>query len=223
VKKIYRSFDFPLAVERDEIARVLGYGVKEVPARAREVIDKAERTAKGLIATASAYRFLDNKEFEHSEYLSCLDKVVLCLVTIGGGLEEVVEKQKRNGDLSFALVLDGYGSAAAEAAADTAEAVIKKKIKSQGLKCSTRFSPGYGGWNVAEQKWIVPALDGEELGVRLTEGCMMVPRKSITFAMTYGESPVSMRDGEMCEVCEMENCRFRRVGEKKRPEIGGTK
>jgi hypothetical protein len=223
VSKIYRSFGFPVAVDNDEIARVLGYGLNKVPARAQEVVDKAEQAAAGLITTASAHRYLENKEFEHSEYLSCLDKIVLCLVTIGGGLEQLVEEQKKSGDLSFALILDSYGSAAAEAAADAAEAVINEENKSNGLKCSTRFSPGYGGWDVAEQKWIIPALEGEALGVRLTESCMMVPRKSITFAVTYGEDPVSMRDGEMCEVCEMENCRYRRIGKKKRPEIGGTK
>ncbi len=223
MSKTRRSFGFQIAVDDEEIARVLGYGVKDVPARSRKVIERAGQAAAGLIETASAHRYLENKEFKHSDYLSCLDKIALCLVTIGGGLEQLVEEQKKNGDLSFALILDGYGSAAAEAAADAAEAVINDEVKSKGLKCSPRFSPGYGGWDVAEQKWIIPALEADALGVRLTKGCMMVPRKSITFAVTYGEDPVSIRDGEMCEVCEMENCRFRRVGKKKRPEIGGTK
>ena len=88
---------------------------------------------------------------------------------------------KLSGDLSHALILDSYGSAAAEAAAEAAEAMIREKISESGLKASPRFSPGYGGWNVAEQKWVFAAVEGEKLGVRLTPGQMLVPRKSITF------------------------------------------
>lgn len=216
MSKIHRRTEFPISVERDEIARVLGYGQSKIPKRVQGILRGVEEQAKELISTACAYRYLKNEEFSHSEYLSCLENVVLCLVTIGGDLENAVEEQKKADDLSRALILDSYGSAAAEATAEAAEAVIQNEIKSKGLKCSTRFSPGYGGWNVAEQEWILPVLEGEALGVRLTEGCMMVPRKSITFAITYGESAISLRDKEMCEDCEMVNCRFKRVVKKAR-------
>ncbi|MFH1754391.1 MAG: hypothetical protein ABIA59_01695, partial [Candidatus Latescibacterota bacterium] len=142
----------------------------------------------------------------------CIEQVVLCLVTIGGQLEMSVDKHKQAGDLSRALILDTYGSAAAEAAADVAEGIIRAEIVNKGLTYSKRFSPGYGGWNVAEQGWVVPALEGDKLGVRLTQGLMMIPRKSITFAVTYGESPVSLRDEDMCDVCDMVTCRFKRAG-----------
>ncbi len=212
MSRIFRTAGFRISVSGAEIARVLGYGQNEMPERVRAVVRDAERKADRIVKTAASYRYLDHDEFSHSKYLSCLDRIVLCLVTIGGDLEEAVQAQKRAGDLALALVLDSYGSAAAEAAADAVEAIIKAEVAEKGLKCSSRFSPGYGGWDVAEQKWILPVLEGEVIGVKLTEGCMMVPRKSITFAVTYGENPVSVRDGEMCEDCEMENCRFRRTG-----------
>ena len=46
----------------------------------------------------------------------------------------------------------------------------------------------------------------------MTEGCMMVPRKSITFAVTCGEDVVELHDRNMCDDCDMEQCRFRRPG-----------
>ncbi len=212
MSKIYHSRGFQVTVQMDEIARVLGYKGKWIPERVEAILSEVEQSAQNLLSTACAYRYLKNEEFSHSPYLRCIDDIVLCLVTIGHRLENKVEEYKTAGDLSHAIILDTYGSAAAEAAAEAAETIIHEQIKSKGLKCSSRFSPGYDNWDVAEQKWIVPSLEGDAIGVYLTEGCMMVPRKSISFAVTYGEEAVQLRDGELCETCELVDCRFRRTG-----------
>lgn len=209
--EIHRARGFNVDVQMDEIARVLGYGFKGIPERVAKIIDDIEKSAGDLLSTAYSYRLMKNEEFTHSDHLKCVSDIVLCLVTIGHRLENAVEEYKLAGDLSHAIILDTYGSAAAEAAADTAEADIRRRITGLGLKCSPRFSPGYGEWDVREQKWIVPALEGKTIGVYLTEGCMMAPRKSITFAVTYGEDVVELRDGHMCDRCDMEDCRFRRT------------
>lgn len=213
--KIYRTSGFDIIISNGEIARVLGYGRNRIPKRVREVLAEIEQLERELVSTACAYRYLTHDEFTRSEYLHCVEQLVLCLVTIGGRLEARVERYKKAGDLSRALILDTYGSAAAEAAADAAEELIRKELDGKGLKYSRRFSPGYGGWNVAEQEWILPVLEGEKLDVRLTEGLMMIPRKSITFAVTYGESVVSLHDEDMCDVCDMVKCRFKRTGKNK--------
>jgi hypothetical protein len=209
MSKIHTVRGFEISVKRDEIARCLGYGRNQVPSRVVNALQEAEKTAPALIETACAYRMMTSDEYFHSHYVCHIGALVVCLVTIGPGLEELVDKYKDAGDLSQAVILDSYGSAAAEATADAAEEFVRAKVGESGLKCSPRFSPGYGGWNVAEQKWIFAAVEGSALGVRLTEGCMLVPRKSITFAMTIGDQPVDMRDAEVCEYCGMVNCRFK--------------
>ena len=203
---------FEISVKRDEIARCLGYGRNQIPPRVASSLDEVEKTAPELIETACLYRMMTSDEYFHSHYVCHIGALAVCLVTIGPRLEEEVSKLKDAGDLSAALILDSYGSAAAEAAADAAEEIIRAKVGELKLKCGPRFSPGYGGWNVAEQKWVYAALDGNAIGVRLTEGCMLVPRKSITFAMTIGDQPVDMRDTEVCEYCGMVNCRFKHQG-----------
>lgn len=207
--RIHRAEGFEISVKRDEIARCLGYGQNLIPTRVAAMIDEIEKSAPKLVEPACAYRMMTNDEYFHSHYVCHIGALVVCLVTIGPKLEEMVGEYKDAGDLSRALILDSYGSAAAEAAAQAAETIVREKVAESGLKCSSRFSPGYGGWNVAEQKWLFAALEGDALGVRLTEGCMLVPRKSITFAMTVGDQPVDMRDSEVCEYCGMVNCRFR--------------
>lgn len=210
---IKRMLAFPIAVKREEIARVLGYGASGIPERVAALLDEIEPIALGLVSPACAYRTLDANDLMVSPYLRGIESAALCLVTIGSGLEAAVEKEKGDGDLSRALILDTYGSAAAEACADAAEAFIRDEAAPKGLRCSLRFSPGYSGWDVAEQRWILPALEGTALGVTLTEGCMMVPRKSITFAVTIGIEPVEMRHATSCEVCGLLNCRYRHTDE----------
>lgn len=213
MKTIQRAHNFPITVKREEISRVLGYGDNAIPERVLALISEVEHTARALIRPACAWRELAAAEIEASAYLGGIERAALCLVTIGGQLEAAVEKEKTEGDLSRALILDTYGSAAAEACADAAEAMIDAEMKKRELKCSRRFSPGYSGWDVAEQRWVLPALDGASIGVTLTEGCMMVPRKSITFAVTIGEDPVEMRRPASCEVCGLLNCRYRHTDE----------
>jgi len=175
-------------------------------------LEEIERIAPQLLQPVCAYRTMTNDEFFHSHFVCHISAIVVCLVTIGPKLEDMVEEFKHAGDLSRALILDSYGSAAAEAAAVAAEEMICKTVQESGLQCSRRFSPGYGGWNVAEQKWLFAAVEGGTLGVQLTEGSMLVPRKSITFAVTIGDQPVDMRNTDVCEYCGMVNCRFKHEG-----------
>jgi hypothetical protein len=212
---IHRSEGFPINIRSKEIARVLGYRSKGMPRRVLALLEEVEQTAvtSELISPACAYRYFRKEELTSSAYLHNLDYLALCLVTIGSRLEEIVEEKKNEGDLSRAIIFDTYGSAAAEACADAAESIISREAEAMGLKCSKRFSPGYSGWDVAEQKWILPALESEALGVSLTEGCMMVPRKSITFAVTIGQDPVEMRKASACDVCGLSDCGYRHDAE----------
>ncbi len=205
--RIRRSLD--IGIDLSGVAHALGYKDGGAPKRVLSIIDDISQKNE-LISSAAVYRFLSAEHLNSSFYLKGIEEVALCLVTIGPGVEDAAESAKNNGDLSRAIIIDSFGSAAAEACADEAEKLIAGECAARNLKCSRRFSPGYGGWDVAEQKWILKALKAGDIGVELSEGCMMVPRKSITFAVTVGADPVEMREAaSQCEVCGLLNCRFR--------------
>jgi hypothetical protein len=210
METIHRLYDLEYKVKTEEIARLLGYGRSDMPDRVREILTEVEARAPELLEPRCAYRPMRRHDLSHSPYLYHVDAVVLCLVTIGPKLEEAVEVYKREGQLGRALVLDTYGSAAVESAADSANVAIEEELTAKGLHCSPRYSPGYACWDVKEQAWILPTLDGEEIGVKLTEGCMMVPRKSISFAVTCADSPVESRHEHDCDICGMIDCLYQR-------------
>lgn len=207
---ITRLYDIEITIDPAEVARLLGYGREEVPDRVQTILDEIVAKQPDLIEPRCAYRRLKRHSLAHSPYLYHVDDVVLCLVTIGPGVEQALEEEKRKGRLGRALVLDMFGSAAAEAAAEAANTAIVNDYLEKGLYCSHRFSPGYACWDVKEQQWILPTLEGEELGVGLTEGSMMSPRKSITFAVMIGDTPVESRHEHSCDSCGTIDCLYKR-------------
>jgi hypothetical protein len=218
MSRIIRENDFPIAIQRDEISRLLGYGAGQVPGRVRRLLTDVEKEAKVLLRPACARLAMEIAALDESPFLRNLDGVVLCLVTIGPALEEAVDAHHRAGELSRSLVLNAYGSAAVEAAADAANERIRRDVERQELRCSRRFSPGYGSWDVSEQRWILEALDADRLGITLTEGCMMVPRKSMTFAVNTGTNPMEARHDNACDSCGLTTCNYRRE-----PVVAGEK
>ncbi|MDH5706513.1 MAG: hypothetical protein OEZ45_10900, partial [Candidatus Aminicenantes bacterium] len=74
---------------------------------------------------------------------------------------------------------------AAEEVAVQSDRILAEKARETGLWPSKRFSPGYGKWDIREQRYVFSVLPGESIGVRLTESCMMIPRKSVSFRINF--------------------------------------
>ena len=73
-----------------------------------------------------------------------------------------------------------------------------------------RFSPGYGDFDINYQKKIVQLLDSaKQIGLTLTEGCMMVPTKSVTAFIGISDTNLTCHRAG-CEVCTKEDCLYRR-------------
>ena len=81
-----------------------------------------------------------------------------------------------------------------------------------GLKAARRVSPGYGRWNVARQADLLAYLPIEEVGVRLTDSSMMIPRKSVSFAVMLVD-PQDKTPRIRCAACDLTDCRYRREEE----------
>jgi len=213
--------DLTIVIDDDEVAGMLGYADRPMPSRVKGILSEVKAETVSLLKPRCTIVRADPELLSRSAFLKGLDAAALCLVTIGDGLEKAMEACDEAGQIGKALIMNVFGSAAAEAAADAANALIRNDVAHEGLRCTRRFSPGYGGWDLSEQRWILPVLDAQGLGVTLTEGCMMVPRKSVTFAVNVGKNPAEMRHDNACDGCELINCEYRRETVVK--EVNGKK
>ena len=134
---------------------------------------------------------------------------VIGVCTIGGALERRVDRLLDDGETARAMVLDAIGSAAVEALANQCNHIVCRYAAGCKRGVGPRRSPGYGRWKIEEQRLIFELLRPEQIGVTLTAGCMMVPRKSISFLVPLTGDAARRVTPRGCARCGLEGCEFR--------------
>jgi hypothetical protein len=142
-----------------------------------------------------------------AEHMGGAQEVVIVLCTVGEALECRAAEVSIE-DPVYGLALDGVGSAGVEALANAACALFEEEATKEDCQVTIPLSPGMVGWPVEQgQPQIFDLLDASEVGVRLTESMMMVPRKSLTFVLGIGKE--LMAGGRTCDYCSLkETCRY---------------
>jgi hypothetical protein len=211
-----------------EVAHVLrGQGIDDptraspgVVAVAQQVLDEAQ----ALLAPAAMYTVLPVHDFHHqtvildgggtfegplvARALAGAREVALAVCTIGPALEEQVAALFAAGHTLRALALDGAGTAAVGEVSRTVAARICDEASARGFTVGMRASPGHEGWSIRQQRTLFGLVPADGIGVRLTEACLMLPRKSVSFAVGLG--PGMQADAVPCDFCsKRERCRWR--------------
>lgn len=143
-----------------------------------------------------------------SQHLSMAKKVVYILVTVGEALDTLISEKMRSQPL-LGIALDGVGSAAAEQVANAICAEFETQAALDGLQSSIPLSPGMVNWDVhIGQPEIFQVLDASDIGVSLTTSGLMLPRKSLSMVIGFGEE-MSIQ-GSTCDYCAMKaTCNYR--------------
>ena len=141
------------------------------------------------------------------------ERLAVMAVTVGAGLPEEAQRLISSGSLYDATIADMLGSFAAEAAADSFCDYIKKTLSSKSLYTTLRFSPGYGDWSVAAQSDVMDFLEGCDGEIRLTDGGLLEPVKTITAAVGFSKKiqsedyPLGFCSGnKKCADCTTREC-----------------
>ena len=196
-----------------EVRRLLGAkhpGAKSTK-ETEELIAEAMELSARLVAPKGVYGFFKNQDFAGSGFLGGEDEAALAICTIGDALETTVRDLSSSGKLALAVTLDATGSVAAEAVADEINRHVCDEANRRGLRPMPRFSPGYGPWKLSEQTILFGLLPANQIGVGLNESFMMVPRKSISFAVRFSEADDETHTGTQCENCGLKNCPMRMI------------
>jgi len=187
--------------------------------------------AQGLIRPKVVYDFYNIKEINRDRIVfegdwalqweaqsPCFSfkgirKAALLAGTIGPYLEKRVEELFRGRKPLEAFLLDEIGSAAVEVLLDKALEFIDLIAREEGFRAGTPMSPGMLGLPMEVQKEIVIRLPVKEIGLSITTGGMLVPRKSFTTLIGIGENLVKVDKKEICKICRLHNrCPYRKDG-----------
>jgi len=188
--------NFTVEFDEKKILRLIGYKKRstEIKEPVKTLITEEKKKLDYLLHPAFIYTIVGYDETNKHLIFKDAEKVAICICTIGPELEQEVKELMEKNEMLRALILDALGSEAAEEVAIQSDRILAKKAREMNLWPSKRFSPGYGKWDIKGQRFIFRMLPAADIGVRLTESCMMVPRKSVSFRINfYKEQKLSTR------------------------------
>lgn len=138
------------------------------------------------------------------------------VATAGQWYEDFQQWLMQQGDMLRVYIANEIGTLLAEKTADCMEETLEEQITPKSLHHTNRFSPGYCGWDVKEQKMLFSlfaangnnTMDITPCGIHLTDSCLMIPIKSVSGVIGIGRD-VKKHDYK-CERCGLESCYKRR-------------
>lgn len=144
-----------------------------------DIIDSQLSFDNSLLVCESAYLSLG---------LEKCKKATLFALTLGPELPQYAKFCQDEGHFWEGTIADIFGSHAVEILADRFHAYLKGANLSKGLFPTVRFSPGYGDWDLKEQKPIITYLEAGQ-AIRVTENHLLEPVKSITALVGWANFP----------------------------------
>jgi hypothetical protein len=203
--------ELDVEVRRGEVLRYLGQKQgRPVPQKIAIALEKELLRASELLHPRAAYVILMEKDLPEQEVYADARGAAFALSTIGPDLEREAARFMDSGELTRGVILDAIGSEAAESLADRVNREICSEAHGMGFQAERRISPGYGSYGLEEQRTFFRLLPAEALGIRLTEGFMMEPRKSVSFLVRLVTRSGSAEDRDPCSHCGLKNCPYRK-------------
>jgi len=213
-----------IKISENEVLRYLGYRGYEADGRVSALIKElsvvfAENTAPKSVygiwdcSVDSSTVALDGMTINSenlARHLAGSSSIALLAATLGTEADSLIRRYSVQ-DMEKAVIAQAVCAVLIEAYCDKIEIEIAQKNGPGGLKGTTRFSPGYGDFDISCQKDIVKLLNCDRrIGLTLTGGYMLTPSKSVTAVIGFtSQCVVSTPAG--CERCAVKHCECRRV------------
>lgn len=200
-------------IRREDVLGFLGYPAgRAPPPRVEPLLIEALALARALARPRGVAMRLDVERASEVglEPIEGADHLVIGLCTAGPAVEDRVASLAA-ADPTRALLLDAAGSAAAEESADRLSALVVGADEAPSGSVSCRISPGYARWPLSAQREIFERLPAAAVGVELLPSMLMVPRKSISFAMWIGADARPIAGLSGCARCSLIECLYRRA------------
>ena len=223
--------DIKLDIDKEKVLGYQGYSTKKVKNPNQNILRITEEEInrgyelfkpQGIYSLIKINSFISEEEIRlESGYTLRFTKSIINqlkgtshlfvgVVTIGDSLEEKVSELSSQGEYPQALALDAVGTVAVEDFSREVRKLARQEVKEQGFKTSRHFSPGYGGWEVSQQDIIFKSIPADNIGVRLTEGYMMLPQKSLSWIIGVGkEMIISSEEDNNCGNCQSKRCNYK--------------
>jgi len=215
--------DFNITLSAEDVLKGQGIDPKRASSRLFEAAGKIIEEAHALLKPAAIHSTLKVVDFDHQKTtfeggsfegplvaraMAGADDLNIAICTIGADLETRVGEIMSDNPV-MGVALDGAGISALRKVSQTVEDIISAEACDLDLALGMRAQPGQEGWPIEQQRQVFSILPAAEIGVRLTESCLMIPRKSVSFVIPRGKE---LSDSVIpCDFCSKKNrCEWRK-------------
>jgi hypothetical protein len=116
-----------------------------------------------------------------SAMLEECSEIILMGATVGREVTERISYEVSEGNASLGLIIDSVASQKADACLDWITAFVNRVLRKEGKVITTRrYSPGYGDFDLTNQRIFYDVLQLAKLDLELTEKYILIPEKSVT-------------------------------------------
>lgn len=207
-----------------EAVRYLGYGNHAIDDCTLAVIQDSFKELEETAAKRIVYRIFD-LHIPDSESVKIEDlviqsknlnknlkgctKVVMLGATLGIQVDMLMKRYSCT-DMAKVVVLQACSAALLEEYLDEWQNKLEIEMKDEGLYLRPRFSPGYGDFDIENQKYFLQMLEApKKIGLSMTDSSMLTPTKSVTAVIGISENAIACHK-KGCEECGKTDCIYRR-------------
>ena len=212
-----------IAIDEKEVLHFLGYRGASADERLSSIIEELIGLFTSNVIPKNVYGIWDCQIDSFttifggmtvkSKNLACHLKdcrqIVLLAATLGTQADALIRTLSVQ-DMEKAVIAQAVCAAMLEAYCDSiTEKIAIHHLRACAPPCetllreisypTTRFSPGYGDFDISHQKEILDLLNCFRIGISMTDGYMLIPTKSVTAVI--GFSPEKKRVTQKCERC----------------------
>jgi hypothetical protein len=206
-----------------EVLRYLGYRGNPGDKQILETIDSCVAELGRAVTPRSVSQplavtlkdnavLLGSLQIESNDLLGHIDgckEAILFAATLGTQADFLLERTSKM-DMSRAVVLQACAAAMMESYCDECELEFSVEAAQRGLYLRPRYSPGYGDFSIRYQHDLLRILGSQKkIGLTATDGCMLVPTKSVTAVIGLTSEKTSCHIAK-CMGCKSTNCPFRK-------------
>jgi hypothetical protein len=205
------SFESDLPIDIGGVTKILSGGRKTMglSKKSLDLVEKMVEFARALYHPRVIYEIFNRTELPPLPYFREADEVAFSVCTIGEQLPSKVVSLFNEGNLVEGTILDAIGSIAADALADKVNEIINDHAFNNSNETTLRYSPGYCSWPLSGQSVIFDVLNVDTINVKLTESYLMLPVKSVSFAVNIGPNVSKSAWENRCRTCR-KVCDYRR-------------
>ena len=215
-----------LTVNLQDTAPLLGYE-DDLPDDVLDIVREVMDETAGCFDICGGYQIFDDIVFDADKrqinvagvdftpqkivyhQLKNSECIAVFVCTAGEGISQWSKKMMAANEPLKGYIADVLGSVVAETAIEAIENKLRDEISQKGLKITNRYSPGYCGWDTAEQHKLFRLLSDENCGIHLTESALMQPVKSVSGFIGIGKNV--RFNPYTCQLCDAEFCVYRQI------------